>query len=349
MYRLINFMTLLVSLYTAHALLIVAGRTKTCIVDSYVSKIKVLFLGFTPCDVMMLILLLSTLLLITSAGVIEELTADGFAIVQFDSRPLDDYWLTSAQWNKAYCDQHGHQFLYYMLDGSCHYKEEPLASAWCKVKAMINAMEDHPAVKMFYYMDSDAVIDKAFAHLSLKDIALAMQQRLSWNPELKPVVFNQDGPCDFCRLVVEVGYTACLNAGTVVWYRHPNSEKVLRDWWDSTMDSYDTDPIKRFEYLSISPSIPILISLSSYCLRKFRLKWPWEQDRQLAIYNRSSTLIQVASQPERVFMQGKAGIMNGWCLSHLPRAECYISHYCAHKSSKQVMRRLYAMNETMIK
>lgn len=66
----------------------------------------------------------------------------------------------------------------------------------------------------------------------------------------------------------------------------------------------------------------------------------------MAIYNRTSALIQIASQPERIFMQGNAGIVNGWCLSHLPDAECYISHYCANGHSKQVMRRLYAMNET---
>lgn len=193
------------------------------------------------------ILLFSILLWVTSAGVFEELTAESFAIVQFDSRPLDNYWQTAALWNKAYCDQHGHQYLYYTLSGSCHYGEEPLASAWCKVKAMINAMEDHPTAKLFYYMDSDAVIDKAFTHLSLKEIAMTMQQRLSWNPELKPVVFNQDGPCWWCRLIIKIGYTMCLNAGTVVWYRHHNSEKVLRDWWDSSMDSYETNPIKRFK------------------------------------------------------------------------------------------------------
>jgi hypothetical protein len=38
----------------------------------------------------------------------------------------------------------------------------------------------------------------------------------------------------------------CLNAGTVVWYRHPISEQVLNAWWDASMDSYETNPIKRW-------------------------------------------------------------------------------------------------------
>jgi hypothetical protein len=82
--------------------------------------------------------------------------------------------------------------------------------------------------------------------------------------------------------------------------------------------------------------------MSLAAVRKFRLKWPWEQDRQMALYNRSSHLIQIASQPERVFMSLHAGKgEGGWCLSHLPEAKCFISHYCANAKSKQVMRKLY--------
>lgn len=79
--------------------------------------------------------------------------------------------------------------------------------------------------------------------------------------------------------------------------------------------------------------------------RKFRLKWPWEQDRQMALYNRSSEYIQISSQPNRVFMQSRAGATDGWCLSHLPEAGCFISHYCANGNSKQVMRRLYQIKD----
>jgi hypothetical protein len=79
--------------------------------------------------------------------------------------------------------------------------------------------------------------------------------------------------------------------------------------------------------------------------RKFRLKWPWEQDRQMAVYNRSSEHIQVASQPARPHMQTRAGYVDGWCLSHLPGSGCFISHYCANAHSKQVMKDLYALTK----
>lgn len=271
---------------------------------------------------MLLVYLLLLIFAFSSGGNLDELTTGEFAIMQFDSRHLQNYWLAAANWNRAYCQRHGHQFIYYALKDSCHYKDEPLASAWCKVKAMSNAMQDYPKIKMFFYMDSDAVMSNKFSHLSLKDISIIMRDRLSWNPNEKPVIFNQDGPCWWCTLVVKVGYNMCLNAGTVAWYRHPISEKILSDWWDASMDSYETNPIKR----------------------RFRLKWPWEQDRQMAVYNRSSQYIQVASQPERVFMQSRAGHGDaGWCLSHLPEANCFIAHYCANAYSKQVMRKLYGV------
>lgn len=176
---------------------------------------------------------------------ISLLAAHKIAIMQFDSRPLKNYWLSAAQWNHAYCQRHGHVFVYYSLEDHCHHHDEPLASAWCKVRAMLNAYEDFPDVDMFIYMDSDAVIDKRFADFSLNQMLAVLQRELAWNPEEKPIVFNQDGPCWWCTFIVKIGYKMCLNAGTVAWYRHPTSWKVLQEWWDSSMDPYETNPIKR--------------------------------------------------------------------------------------------------------
>jgi hypothetical protein len=63
----------------------------------------------------------------------------------------------------------------------------------------------------------------------------------------------------------------------------------------------------------------------------------------MAVYNRSSQLIQVASQPEREKMIPRAGLSQevGWCLSHLPGSGCFISHFCENSNSKQRMRRVY--------
>ncbi len=176
---------------------------------------------------------------------LSKIPSDQIAIVQFDSRPLKNYWLTAAQWNARYCEQHNHKFLYYTTKDQCHYQHEPLADAWCKVRAMLNANEDFQEIKVFFYLDSDAVIDKDFAHLSLNAMIETMQTRLAWNPMIKPIIFNQDGPCWWCSFIMKIGYKMCLNAGTVVWYRHSISEKILTDWWDASMDSYETNPIKR--------------------------------------------------------------------------------------------------------
>lgn len=144
---------------------------------------------------------------------LRTLRNDEVAIMQYDSRKLGDYWEASAHWNKKYCDKHGHVFIYYGSKEGCHYNDEKLATPWCKVKAMLDSNKDFPDVKFFIYMDSDAVIDKEFAEMPLTTIIGTMQSKLDWDPEEKPIIFNQDGPCWWCRLVKSVGYNMCLNAG----------------------------------------------------------------------------------------------------------------------------------------
>ena len=144
---------------------------------------------------------------------LHTLRSDEIAIMQYDSRKMGDYWQAAALWNKHYCEKHGHKFVYYASKEGCHYHGEKLATPWCKVKAMIQANADFPEVKFFIYMDSDAVLDKQFAEMPLMTIVGTMQAKLDWDPKKKPVIFNQDGPCWWCRLVKSVGYDMCLNAG----------------------------------------------------------------------------------------------------------------------------------------
>lgn len=261
-----------------------------------------------------------------AAGVdLSQLDSSSVAIVQFDSRQIggDTYWTTAALWNKHYCAMHGHKYFYYTLrggKGTCKsHTGEELADPWCKVKSMLAANEEHKSVKVFIYMDSDAVLDKKFSTRPLQELLGIMQKKLKWDPAEKPTVFNQDGPCWWCDLVEGKGYKTCLNAGTVVWYRHEHSKGTLLDWWHSAMDPYEGNPIKR----------------------KFRLKWPWEQDRQMALFNRTPEHIQVASQPEKLHMDMRAG-HHDWCLSHLARSGCFISHYCEGSHSKLRMKERYA-------
>jgi hypothetical protein len=255
---------------------------------------------------------------------LSSLDASSIAIVQFDSRSIsgNTYWTTSALWNRHYCSLHGHKYLYYTLKGgkgSCRsHSGEELADPWCKVKSMLAANDEHPSIKVFIYMDSDAVLDKKFAEKPLQELLGTMQKKLRWDPREKPTVFNQDGPCWWCDLVESSGYKTCLNAGTVVWYRHERSKRTLLDWWRAAMDSYEGNPIRR----------------------AFRLKWPWEQDRQMALFNRTPEHIQVASQPEKLHMDMRAG-HHDWCLSHLARSGCFISHFCEGSHSKMRMKERY--------
>lgn len=69
---------------------------------------------------------------------LQMLSNDEIAIVQFDSRKLSDYWMTSAIWNNYYCAKHGHKYVYYTTSSKfCMHGSEELASPWCKVKSML--------------------------------------------------------------------------------------------------------------------------------------------------------------------------------------------------------------------
>jgi hypothetical protein len=53
------------------------------------------------------------------------------------------------------------------------------------------AYVDYPGVKLFIYMDSDAIVDVKFSDYAINDMLAVMQQTLAWDPEMKPMVFNQ--------------------------------------------------------------------------------------------------------------------------------------------------------------
>lgn len=258
---------------------------------------------------------------------VSELLSHEVALLQFDSRDprteKESYWRSSALWNAYYCQRHGHTFIYYTLPkgGKCRYTPTNtlLADPWCKVKAMLQAIKDYPSVRLFLYMDSDAVISRDFEDKSLTTLLSVLQDKLSWDLNMKPMVFNQDGPCWWCKLVKSVGYQTCLNAGTVMWFRNERSLHVLEDWWNASMDEQlEGNPLRR----------------------RFRLKWPWEQDRQMAVYNRTPEYIQIASQPGKEHMDMRAG-HHDWCLSHLPNSGCFIAHHCENSDSKLRLMTIY--------
>lgn len=53
--------------------------------------------------------------LLRSQALVKGIKPEEIALLQFDSRELDNYWLTSAVFNDHYAKKHGHKFLYYSL------------------------------------------------------------------------------------------------------------------------------------------------------------------------------------------------------------------------------------------
>lgn len=93
-------------------------------------------------------LITSKFLLCRSLVLLSNLKPGEIAILQYDSRPLADYWLASALLNKRYCDKHNHIFIFYSAV-ECHYDATTqLASPWCKVKAMKQVWHNFLALKL---------------------------------------------------------------------------------------------------------------------------------------------------------------------------------------------------------
>jgi hypothetical protein len=93
---------------------------------------------------------------------------------------------------------------------------------------MLRAHDDLPGVDYFLYMDSDAIVSFQFGDLPLNARFANMTQKLlNWNVFEKSVVFNQDGECWWCNgLLKNSSYTkACLNTGTVAWYRSDRAKQ----------------------------------------------------------------------------------------------------------------------------
>lgn len=217
------------------------------------------------------------------------------AIVQFDTRPLGNYWNISAHWNHAYAMKHGHQYAFITLKSGhnqdCKRNGIVLSPAWCKVKAMLRAHRFLPTAKAFLYIDSDAVITTQFDH-SFTDVLSYIRKDLHWNTTQMPIAFNQDGPGWACNNVVEsTGYDFCLNSGTVYWRRSFISQKVLSDWWKMSADPYSAH---RFS-------------------QQWRRVWPWEQAPQHKVFDQYRYFIMRLSFPE---------------LIHLPWVRTYI--YCIY-------------------
>jgi hypothetical protein len=261
----------------------------------------------------------------------DDVKADELLIVQFDSRPLslDGYWNKSATWNQIYARKYHHHYVYLTMEASggrgkasasCAYGSYPLAPAWCKVRAMVEA--DNTAkssIKAFLYLDSDVIIT---VNYSMTHVLSYIKQNLQWSYDDRPIAFNQDGPGWACRLTVRLGFPYCFNSGTVLWTRSPISSKILNEWWHSVGEPYD----------------------SSRFPMKWRQRWPWEQAQMYTMHERYPDRIMRLSFPNLTHLpwqstknpksQYPTDAVEPWCFSHWPGANCFITHYCASVNQK---------------
>jgi len=253
------------------------------------------------------------------------------AIIQFDTRPIGNYWNVSAHWNYAYALKHGHQYAFFTLPAgkACVRKGVSLSPAWCKVKAMLRAQRHLPAAKAFLYMDSDAVVTTQLNY-SMTDVLAYVRQTLRWDMQQQPIAFNQDGPGWACTNVVQTtGYDFCLNSGTVIWRRSVVSQRVLLDWWSMAADPYSAH---RFS-------------------QQWRKVWPWEQAPMHKLYEQYRAFVMRLSFPDLTHLpwtskghpasQYPTDTVEPWCFSHWPGANCFITHFCSSVNQKRRLMREY--------
>lgn len=257
-------------------------------------------------------------------------------ILQFDSRPLstsqyndENYWNISAYWNKKFALKHGHGYqLLSMRDEYCKYADYKLSPVWCKVKAMmlIDSHSDFQDYKAILYLDTDAVIT---VNYSMTHVISYIQHALNWDVKRKPFAFNQDGPGFSCKHTMKFGYKFCLNSGTILWHKSLIATEILHNWWNSAGWPYDQVAFKV----------------------KFRDKWPWEQATMYSIYEKFKDYIIILSFPDQPYLpwlstknpksQYPTDSVEPWCFSHMPGANCFITHRCASVKQKNKMIDMY--------
>jgi hypothetical protein len=187
---------------------------------------------------------------------------DEIAIIQYDSRPLGNYWNVTARWNREYSRKNGHKYYYFSQKTDyCVNGDVKLGAPWCKVRAMIAADKYIQDSKMIIFLDSDALVT---ANYSMDVIISYIKKDLYWNWREKPVVFNQDGPGFACKHAIFVNYGICLNSGVVLWMKGDLSTKILNEWWDSSGDFLNGTNFRMNWKLKVSPHRRFLVLVNYF-------------------------------------------------------------------------------------
>ena len=170
-----------------------------------------------------------------------------FAIVQFEGRSpwevqhiganvikyIPTLWDIGSTYNYLYAQRHQHNCILYHWGqkgvGCISTKNQTLAEAWGKIRAMMQVHEDQGCKFMKI---KDAIVDHKFHVQPLQQLFHKMITWLpGWHIKTRPFVFNQEGPFLWCGQIEGSNYSHCINISNLLWMRSEISTKVMKEWW----------------------------------------------------------------------------------------------------------------------
>ncbi|EGB02649.1 hypothetical protein AURANDRAFT_68689, partial [Aureococcus anophagefferens] len=268
--------------------------------------------------------------------------------VQSDSRAPSDvapakrnesWWWASAALTARQAARHGDRYVHYRVPPTGCVAADgltELTAPWCKVKAMLQAMDDFPDAAVFLYLDSDAAVSPAYANRSLVAlgdfVAASVAARTpGFGDESRPVALSRDGHGHWCvtlwkrRKLLPHHWDACLNAGVIIWRRDVlgRARDFFERWW------------------------ALAATCAATCCDHFpdaHRVWPWEQTglqyvaadgkdvaAAVPVYEPAYPAARHLVWPPKI--RYKACPVP-WCLSHVPGACCVVDHHCAGRRDK---------------
>ena len=149
-------------------------------------------------------------------------------------------WLSNAALNMRYAQQHGYAYQMYGYTGpskvthACsHPTRGPTFSNWCKVLAMLHALDHYPRHLYYFWLDSDAVV-RSF-HMSFKHFLattrLTNQTHTRENCGMPTSRRALDEPRPVIMLWHNTPYGCAGTTGNFIVRRSRVGLQAMRDWW----------------------------------------------------------------------------------------------------------------------
>ena len=115
----------------------------------------------------------------------------------------ESWWWASASLTAARATRAGDVYAHYVIPPTGCVAFDGLseiAAPWCKVKGMLQAMEDFPSEDEFLFLDSDAAVNENFDGSRLADVVSFVADRAPFFANFsKPVGVGRDGPGPWVR------------------------------------------------------------------------------------------------------------------------------------------------------